>query len=128
MSESTVVAVFATFLWAIAMFSPEFAGHYVRTVQAQELKDYVIQLVEKNGGYTPTVQSLVEERMESYGLDESEWSISYPSGTINYEDEFNIKVEGKYRYRVFNLLGTGVGNFEIPIVTTGKGIGKVYYR
>jgi Domain of unknown function (DUF4320) len=128
MSESAVVAVFATLLWAIAMFSPEFAGHYVRTVQAKEVKDYVIQLVEKNGGYTTEVQSKVEEKMESYGLDESDWTISYPSGTVNYEQEFEVTVEGRYRYKVFNLLGTGLGNFEIPIVTTGTGIGKVYFR
>ncbi|WP_336883602.1 hypothetical protein [Priestia koreensis] len=128
MSEGVSVAIFAIFLWALAMFSPEFAAHATRAVQANELKEYAIQQTAKYGGYTSEVQAKIEKRMKEFNMSPSDWEVIHPANAVNMDQTFEIEVRGIYEYRVFNLLGTGVGHKDVPVKAVGSGLGQVLYR
>lgn len=128
MSEGPSYAIFGIIFLTIFIFSVEFSGHVVRSFQADEVKQYAIELTETNGQYSPEVEAKVRNKMNSLGLTSARWSISHPSGRIENGASFDIKISGSYTYRSMNILGTGLGNKTVPIETSGVGFGQVFWR
>lgn len=119
---------FILIFWFSSMFSVEFASHVSRDYQAKELKEYAIQEIENYGGYTQDVQAKIEKRMIRYGLKDAGYTVEAPDSKIDYLEEFDFAVRGEFKYRAFNLLGSNLGTFTVPVSSKGSGIGQVYYR
>lgn len=127
MSESFTLAIWILVVWFLSMFTVEFAGHVARDYQIKEVKEFAIQQIADNGGYTTEVENKVKVKMAAYGLD-PEWLVVKPEAIVNFEEQFEVILEGKYTYKAFNLLGSGVGNYTVLLKDQGTGIGHVYYR
>lgn len=128
MTDTFSALLWVVVLWFTSMYTVEFAGHVARDYQVKELKEFVVQQIADNGGYTSEADVKVKERMEAYGLDDTIFKISLPSGRVDYQEKFDVVISGSYTYRAFNLLGSGIGNFTVPIKDIGTGVGQVYYR
>jgi hypothetical protein len=127
MSDTIALPIWIILFWFITMLTPEFAGHVVRDYQIKEVKEYAVQQISDNGGYTTEVASKINNKMVSYGLNPN-WLVVKPDQKINWNEEFKIVIKGTYTYRSFNLLGTGIGNYTVDLKDEGTGTGHVYYR
>lgn len=127
MSDTIALPIWIIVFWFISMITPEFAGHVVRDYQIKEVKEYAVQQISDNGGYTAEVAARINAKMDSYGLD-FEWLVVKPGAVVDYQEPFDVVIEGQYTYRAFNLLGSGVGNYTVSLKDKGTGIGHVYYR
>lgn len=128
MSDSFTLAIWIVVVWFLSMFTVEFSGHIARDYQVKEVKEFAVQQIADNGGYTVEVENKVKVKMAAYGLDESIFKINAPSDRVNFQENFSFQIDGSYTYRAFNLLGSTVGNFTVLISDKGSGIGNVYYR
>ncbi|MEI5919532.1 DUF4320 family protein [Bacillus cereus] len=115
-------------LMGIVMFGPEFAGHAFYNVKANEVSEYAVGLAEREGGFTDNVISKVKSRMDHYNMPSDTWKIEYTQGKVDFNKELHFEISGKYQYRVFNLLNTGVGTKEVPVSSYRSGLSQVYFR
>jgi hypothetical protein len=127
MSDTIALPIWIILFWFITMLTPEFAGQVVRDYQIKEVKEYAVQQISDNGGYTTEVASKINNKMLGYGLNPN-WLVVKPDQKINWNEEFKIVIKGTYTYRSFNLLGTGIGNYTVDLKDEGTGTGHVYYR
>lgn len=115
-------------MMAIVMFVPEFAGHAFYTVKANEVSEYAVELAERDGGFTPETIEKVKNRMDKWNMGPDSWSFEHTQGKVNFNEPLYFNLTGKYEYRVFNLLNTGVGIKEVSISSSRSGFSQVYYR
>lgn len=119
---------FVLIFWFSSMFTVEFATHVARDYQVKEVTEFATEEIQNHGGYTIEVQKNIQERMDQLGLVEAGYQVEAPSEKVNFEERFTVKIAGEYTYRAFNLLGSEVGNYTVPVSSTGVGLGQVYFR
>lgn len=113
----------------IIVFIPELIIYGHQTAKANDLVEQTTKHAEMVGGVTPEVENRFKESLVEYGLDPKVFSVSYSSkGMIGHRAKFTVKVEGSYKFRTFNILGTGIGNFTLGIFATDSGVSEVWVR
>lgn len=127
MSDTIALPIWIVVFWFITMITPEFAGHVVRDYQIKEVKEFAVQQISDHGGYTADVAAKINKKMKSYGLN-PDWLVVKPGSVVDYQEPFEVIIEGEYTYRAFNLLGSGLGNYTVTLLDRGTGVGHVYYR
>lgn len=111
------------------LFIPELIVYGVQTDKANALAEQTTKQAELLGGITPEVQQRFNEALEEYKLDPEIFSVSYSNnGAVQRNGKFVVQVQGQYTFRTFNVLGTGLGNFSLPITATDSGVSEVWIR
>ncbi|AJQ62748.1 putative secreted protein (plasmid) [Bacillus thuringiensis serovar morrisoni str. 4AA1] len=128
MSEAVQYVLFFIALMAIILFGAEFAGHTVYNTKANEISEYAVSLAEREGEFSPTVIEKVKKKLDDWNMDSGKWKMDYTKGKVDFNQPLNFTIEGKYEYRVFDLLQSGVGVKEVSITSTRSGLSQVYFR
>ena len=64
-----------------------------------------------------------------YELDPDIFKLTYSStGQLQHKEKFALEVNGYFQSKTFNLLGTGIGNFKMPIYAPESGVSEVWVR
>lgn len=119
---------FVMFFWFLCIISIEFTTHQTRDYQVKEIIEYAVQEIQNHGGYTETVADKITNRMDQYGLRSAGFQIEAPKSRINFQEEFDVRVQGDFTYRAFNILGSDLGNWTVHLSSSGVGSGQVYFR
>ena len=111
------------------LFIPELAIYGVQTNKANNLAAAVAKEAEVQGGITPEVLAFYDKKLNDYGLDPDILKLTYSStGQLQQKQKFALEVNGYFQSKTFNLLGTGVGNFKMPIYAAECGASEVWVR
>lgn len=97
--------------------------------KSNSIVEQVTKEAEMLGGITPEVENRFNEALADYGLTDKGFTIEYDrTGQLQYRDRFTVQLKADYTFTAFNLLGTGVGKFTLPITATDSGISEVWIR
>lgn len=122
---SFAIMLFIPFL----ILLPDLFIYGTTAYKANAVIEHVTKEAEMQGGITPEVEALFNETMEDYGLADKNFTVNYSStGAIQHRGRFEITLEGSYRFRTFNVLGTGLGSFNAPISAKDSGVSEVWVR
>ncbi|MED5094548.1 DUF4320 family protein [Bacillus safensis] len=122
-------AFFFLMSMSIIVFIPDLIVYGTIQYKAQTVVAKTTKEAEMQGGITPAVEQKYKELMEQYGLQDKGLKISYDkTGQKQFGDVVQMKLDGEYTFKSFNLLGTGAGQFNLPINTSDQGRSEVWYR
>lgn len=121
-------AIGMAFFWLMSMsimvFVPDLIVYGTLVYKANAAVEQATKEAEMRGGFTPEVEAHYKKVLHDYGL-EMEGARGHPS-TVPYRDKIMIGYQGTYTFRAFNLFGTGVGTFTLPIVAQDVGVNEVW--
>lgn len=127
MDNSPAMMAYTVLTIIFMLFGAEFFGYIASDYKLKEIKEKSIELIENKGGYTDEVAQKVEEWIKDNNLEQYDVKVvTHPSATLQWQESFDFRIEGKYLYRTINLLGTGVGNVEARLASYGNGASQVY--
>lgn len=123
------LAFFLLMTFSILVFIPDLIVYGTLNYKANAVVQNTTKEAEMQGGITQSVQDKYQEYLTKYGLDNKGFTISYSStGLLQQKEHFSIELKGEYTFKAFNLLGTGIGNFTLPISSYDSGISQVWLR
>ncbi|CAI6330749.1 DUF4320 family protein [Bacillus subtilis] len=123
------LAFFFLMTMAIMVFIPDLIVYGTLSYKANTVVAKTTKEAEMQGGFTPTVEKRYQELMKEYGLDDKGMTVSYnKKGEVQYNEQVQVQIKGEYTFKSFNLLGTGVGQFKLPIESSDSGVSEVWYR
>ncbi|MGN4128069.1 DUF4320 family protein [Lysinibacillus sphaericus] len=109
------------------LFGAEFFGYIASDYKLKEIKETALELIQNKGGYTDEVAQKVEQLIEENNLEQYDVRVvEHPSATLQWQEPFDFRIEGKYLYRTLNFFGTGLGNIETQLASYGNGASQVY--
>lgn len=128
--SSTVGKAFGLLLVLMfSIFIPDVTIHGVKYLKVEQASKSITELIEQEGIINSNTQSEINNILTKKGLDPDEWNIIISrTGKINYNERFEVILEGQHRYQSINIMGTELGNFSVPISQTEPGYSKVYFR
>lgn len=115
----------------VCLFVPDLIIYGTKVYRADSLVEMTVKEGEMKGGLTPEVQAQFYKQLENYGLDKDEkgYKVDFDNpGQITRMDKFSVNFETQYTFTTFNLLGTGIGQFTLPIKSIDSGINEVWLR
>ncbi|MCM3227709.1 DUF4320 family protein [Terribacillus saccharophilus] len=129
MKGAVATGFFFLSVLALVVFVPDIIVYGVQSGKANDAIQEITLDAEQQGGITNQVKANADETMKRYGLDNRGYSITYSdSGQIQHGGRFNVELDGEYTFKAFNLLGTGVGQFSLPIHSSESGSSNVWWR
>ncbi|MCL9662144.1 hypothetical protein L2089_15730 [Paenibacillus hunanensis] len=93
---------------AVLMLGPDMVRIAGFTWHAHDIAEYATEQMSAGGGWTPTVQTLVEERMSELGIDPNHWVIRHTDGPVSGHGDVYFSIETKYMVRAYAMLGRPV--------------------
>lgn len=125
----TALGLMLLIIFPIITFVPELIVYGTLATKANSVVEQTIKEAEMTGGITPEVEEQYKKILKEYGLDDKGFSIKYDRiGKVAHRERFAVELKGSYTFKTFNLLGTGIGNFSLPIVSNDSGISEVWTR
>ncbi|MGG1021165.1 DUF4320 family protein [Bacillus paralicheniformis] len=122
-------AFFFLMSMSVMVFIPDLIVYGTLSYKANTVVAKTTKEAEMQGGITASVENRYKELLKEYGLDDKGFKVSYnKKGEIQYNDPVKVEIEGEYTFKSFNLLGTGVGQFKLPIRSSDSGHSEVWYR
>lgn len=122
-------AFFLLLALPLVVLVPDLIVYGTLNYKASSVVAQVTKEAEMMGGITTPVQDRADELIEQYGLDGQNMNLSYSStGKVNYRGRFSVELSGSYTFKSFNLLGTGIGEFTLPIKQGDTGFSEVWVR
>ncbi|MEQ2529120.1 DUF4320 family protein [Bacillaceae bacterium CLA-AA-H227] len=123
------IAFFLLISFSIMVFIPDIIVYGTWTYKANSIVEKVTKEAEIQGGVTPSVEAHYNQIIKDYGMEDKGFTVKYSQkGQIQHQGRFTVEFEGAYTFRSFNLLGTGIGNFTLPIKANDSGRSEVWYR
>lgn len=123
------VAFFMIIAFVFVVFIPDLVVYGTLSYKANSVVEQTTKEAEMQGGVTTEVQTQFQSFLEDYGLDDKGFTVSYDkTGEIQHRGRFEVALQGQYTFRALNFLGTGVGNFSLPITAVDSGVSEVWYR
>lgn len=127
MDNSPAMMAYTVLTIIFMLFGAEFFGYIASDYKLKEIKESTIELIQNKGGYTDEVAQKVEQWIKDNNLEQYDVKVvAHPSATLQWQEPFEFRIEGKYLYRTINLFGTGVGNVEARLASYGNGASQVY--
>lgn len=121
------MAFFLLMSMSIMVFVPDLIVYGTWAYKANAVVEQVTKEGEMKGGITPDVQSFQRQMERDYNLDGKGFTVTYSTeSTVHYREKFVVEYEGAYTFRAFNLLGTGIGTFTLPIHAKDTGLSEVW--
>lgn len=125
--ESPSIMVYFVVSVILMLFGAEFFGYVASDYKLKEIKENAIELIQNKGGYTDEVEQRIEELIKKNNLEQYDVKVvKHPSATLQWQESFDFRIEGKYLYRTLNFFGTGLGNIETQLASYGSGASQVY--
>lgn len=116
-------------LFPFFLLIPDLVIYGTQAYKANGIVEQVTKEAEMVGGFTASVDERYEEALSQYGLEDKGFSVHYSdTGLVEHKGKFVVQVRGSYTFQAFNLLGTGIGHFTLPIVATDSGVSEVWIR
>jgi len=113
----------------IMVLIPDLIVYGTYSYKANTIVEQTTKEAEMQGGITQEVEEQYNKAMKRYGMDGKGFKISYDrTGKFEHRGRFEVELAGQYTFRAFNLLGTGVGQFTLPIVSKDSGVNEVWLR
>jgi len=108
---------------------PDLSIYGIQHVKANQVTEQLTREIELAGGISNDIQDTYESIMYAYGLDPDKFTLQISrEGNIEYRGKFVVAVKGNYLFKTFNILGSGVGQINLPISATDSGISEVWIR
>lgn len=129
MRDYVSVGFIMIILFVFCILIPDFIIYGTLNYKANAVVESTIKEAEMQGGITGEVEQEFENFMEMYGLQNKGFEVTYSqTGEIQHLGRIQVSLEGEYRFKAFNLFGTGLGNISLPIVSSDTGRSEVWYR
>ncbi|MEK5105045.1 DUF4320 family protein [Cytobacillus sp. FSL M8-0252] len=113
----------------IMVFIPDLIVYGTLNYKANAITAQVTKEAEMQGGITNSVKSSYTRIENELGMNNKGFNISYENeGEIQQGGRFAIEYKGEYTFKAINLLGSGVGQFTLPISAKKSGISEVWQR
>lgn len=123
------IAFFMFFAFIFVVFIPDLIVYGTLSYKANSVVEQTTKEAEMQGGITSSVQNQVQSFIKDFGLEDKGFTITYDStGQMQHRERFEVSLQGQYTFRAFNFLGTGIGNFSLPITAVDSGVSEVWYR
>ncbi|MFS0783379.1 DUF4320 family protein [Bacillus sp. 1P06AnD] len=112
-----------------SVFIPDLIVYGTLNYKANAIVESTTKEAEMLGGITPEVKTSMDETIKQYGYDRQKYNVEFGnSGKMQQGGKFTVKLSSEYTFKAFNLLGTGVGKFTLPVEAEDSGISEVWYR
>lgn len=123
-------SMFMSILFTIMMvLIPDLSIYGIQHVKANQVTEQLTREIELAGGISNDIQDTYESIMYAYGLDPDKFTLQISrEGNIEYRGKFVVAVKSNYLFKTFNILGSGVGQINLPISATDSGISEVWIR
>lgn len=116
-------------LFPVIVIIPDLTIYGTLAYKSNSVVEQVTKEIEMQGGITTEVEEVFQRILKEQGMTKKDFSIQYNrSGQIEHRGRFVVQFKGEYTFRAFNLLGTGIGNFTLPITSTDSGLSEVWIR
>lgn len=123
------LAFFLMLSMVIMVFIPDLIVYGTLSYKANAVVEQTTKEAEMQGGITTSVKSFHQQIVEDYGMDDKGFNVVYSNnGPVQHRGRFTVEYNGEYTFRSFNLLGTGIGQFTLPITAKDSGISEVWQR
>lgn len=120
---------FMLITFSFIVFVPDLIVYGTLTYKANAVVEKTTKEAEMQGGVTTSVEEEFQKIMSKYGMQDKDFKVAYDrKGTIEHRGHFEVRLQGEHTFRAFNLLGTGVGTFTLPITAVDSGVSEVWYR
>ncbi|MCF6094511.1 DUF4320 family protein [Microaerobacter geothermalis] len=131
-SQTPAYGIYLIFFLFLMVFVPDVTAYAANLIKANQIADIAVDLAQREGGFTTQVEDALKNEMISRNMQPDEWVVTHTEGMGNYNQPMQVRIEGKYEFKVFEALGSGfiqsLGNVKIPIVVNRLGLGQVYQR
>lgn len=116
-------------LMVFLVFVPDLIVYGTLQSKANAVAEQITREGEIEGGVVSSVENRTQKILEDYGVDNKNFKVTYSkTGTLQQRNRFTVTVTSEYTFRSFNLLGTGLGQFTLPIEAKDSGRSEVWYR
>lgn len=124
-------AVGMAFFWLMSMsimiFVPDLVVYGTLVYKANAVTEQTTKEAEMKGGITSDVKMFYRQVEQDYGMQNKGFTMQYRTDhDVHYREKFSVAYQGTYTFRAFNLLGTGVGKFTLPITAQDTGVSEVW--
>lgn len=129
MPEYTASMFMSIFFTIVMVLIPDLSIYGMQNVKANQVTEQLTREIELAGGISNDIQDTYKSIMYAYGLDPDKFTLEISrEGNIEYRGKFVVAVKGSYLFKTFNILGSGVGQINLPISGTDSGISEVWIR
>lgn len=116
-------------LLPIMVFIPDLIVYGTWNYKANAVVEQVTKEAEMVGGITPEVESRMQQSLKEYGLEGKGFTATYDrTGLVEHRGRFVVELKGKYTFKGFNIMGSKIGHFSLPITSIDSGMSEVWIR
>ncbi len=129
MRATVGVAFSLLLLIPIIVFIPDLIVYGTWNYKANAVVEQVTKEAEMVGGITPEVESRMQKSLKDFGLENKGFKATYDrTGQVEHRGRFTVTLKGEYTFKGFNLMGTGIGYFSLPVTSIDSGMSEVWIR
>jgi|APAga8741244001_1050109.scaffolds.fasta_scaffold07726_5 hypothetical protein len=123
------LAFFLLISFVFIIFIPDIIVFSAQNNKVNQVVEKITKEAEMQGGVNNEVQQYSQRLLEDYNIQDKGYEISYSSTEpLQQGQQFTVKMEGEYKFKAINLLGTGIGGFTLNISSEDSGRSEVWYR
>lgn len=123
------IAFFLLISFVFVIFIPDIIVFSVQNNKVNQVVEKITKEAEMQGGVNEEVQQYYTKLLTDYNIEDKGYEISYSSTEpLQQGQQFSVKMEGEYKFKAINLMGTGIGGFTLNISSEDSGRSEVWYR